>query len=527
MRKSVVCVLTALATALAGFLVILGPPAGAVQVSQDKLVSDDPANWTPHVMDGAVNSIQQFGDLIVIGGTFSQVQSRDGATTYNRSNLAAFNATTGEVSTTFAPNPNGEVTAVIPSGDGTTAYVGGHFSNISGATMAGLARIDVNTGARVTAFKTPKLNNRVKDLRLAGGKLWVAGMFTTVAGISQPGLATVSPTTGAYDPYMTLPIAGVHNGGITTVMKIDITPDGSHLIAIGNFDTIAGVKHHQAFMLNLAGPTATVENWQTNFYNTACSSSFQSYMRDLDFSPDGSYFVISTTGAYGGSLTACDSTSRWQTDARGNGLTPKWINNTGGDTTYAVAITGSVVYTGGHARWQNNPFAADTPGQGAVARPGIAALDPVNGLPLSWNPTRERGVGVFDLLATPTGLWVGSDTDRIGNFEYHGKIAFFPLSTRHHDPAEQHPDRAQQPVRGRPAYRHDLHLVGQHRGSLVLQRHDRDRAGLGPQRRYHLGEQPRRLHAQRPAVRRLVQRHLRPAKFRRHHLRAGDPGEHR
>jgi hypothetical protein len=65
-------------------------------------------------------------------------------------------------------------------------------------------------------------------------------------------------------------------------------------------------------------------------------------------------------------------------------------------------------------------------GPARSAREGIAVLDPVNDLPLSSNPGRDRGVGAFALVATSQGLWIGSDTDRIGRYEYHGRIAFMP-----------------------------------------------------------------------------------------------------
>ncbi len=105
MRKSVVCLLVALVTGLAGFVVFLAPSADAVHVSQDHIVSDDPANWTPNVLDGSVKSIQQFGDRIMIGGDFSQIQSKDGTVTYTRHNLAAFNATTGLIDADLRAGP--------------------------------------------------------------------------------------------------------------------------------------------------------------------------------------------------------------------------------------------------------------------------------------------------------------------------------------------------------------------------------------------------------------------------------------
>ncbi len=380
------------------------------------------------MLNGAVASIAQVGNQMILGGSFTTARNDDSQTQVTRNRLLAFDADTGQISTTFRPDPDGAVSAVIPAGDGVSVYVAGSFSSIGGVARTNVARVRVSDGAVITAFDAGSVTGRVKDLRLAGGRLWLAGMFTHVEGRAQKGLATVNPTTGAFDPYMRLTIAGVHNGGYTGLRKIDVSPDGSRLVGIGNFDTLDGVKNRQLFMLDLSGATATPSQFRTTFYETTCNRVFDSYMRDLDFSPDGSFFAITTTGAYGGSTTACDTTARFETAATGADVRPSWVDTTGGDTTYAVEITDSVVYTGGHARWQNNPFAGDRAGPGAVSRPGIAALDPLNGLPLSWNPTRTRGVGVFDFLVTSRGLWVASDTDRIGSYVYKGRIALMPLN---------------------------------------------------------------------------------------------------
>jgi PKD repeat protein len=420
--------LLALAAVVGVLCGLLGAPAAqAVQVAQPKLVSANPADWTPAVNDGAVNAIAQAGDTIVIGGTFTSLTPNGSTTAAPRSYIAAFNATTGVMSS-FAPDLDGPVDALVAAPDGKSVYVGGEFVNVNGVKAKGLTRLDLTTGLAVKGFRTVLINGNVLDLKLSGNRLWVGGNFSKFATNDQLALATVDATTGKYDPYMQLPFAGTHNGGRTSIQKFDITPDGSRLLVIGNFTVVGGVAHDQAAMLDLTGPSAALANWSTNFYTGTCARVFDSYMRDLDISPDGTYAVISTTGAYGGSTSPCDETARWEMNATGSGLTPTWTNYTGGDTTYAVAVTGTAVYVGGHFRWQNNAFAGDRASAGSVAREGIAALDPKNGLPLDWDPGRARGVGVFDMLATDQGLWVGSDTDRIGGWEIHPRIAFFPLA---------------------------------------------------------------------------------------------------
>jgi hypothetical protein len=423
MRKVVMSGIAAAAVGLGGVVAL---PAQAVSLPQSVVVAGKPVSWTPGVDQGAVRAIAQIGNLIVLGGTFTSVTPKGGVST-SRKYIVAFDSTTGALSTTFLPTLDKPVDALVAAPDGQSIYVAGEFVNVNGVRSKSLTRLNIANGAVTAGWKTVAVNGKIVDMKLAGSRLWLGGNFSTIATVSQRALATVNATTGVFDPFMSLAISGLHHGGTTAIQKFDITPDGTKAFVIGNFTSVGGSAHDQAVMLSLSGASAAVANWGTTFFNAACSPAFDSYMRDLDISPDGSYVVVSTTGAYGGSTSPCDSTSRWEMGATGSGQTPTWIDYTGGDTTYAVANTGVAVYVGGHFRWENNAFAGDTPSAGAVPRQGLAALDPANGLPLAWNPGRTRGVGVFDILSTTAGVWFGSDTAVFAG-QKHPRIALFPLT---------------------------------------------------------------------------------------------------
>jgi hypothetical protein len=48
-------------------------------------------------------------------------------------------------------------------------------------------------------------------------------------------------------------------------------------------------------------------------------------------------------------------------------------------------------------------------------------------MPYTWNPTRQRGYGVYEFTVTDGGLLMGHDTKRVKN-ELHNRLAFFPLA---------------------------------------------------------------------------------------------------
>lgn len=400
-------------------------------MAQDLVVSDDPVNITPHVLDGEVYAIAQVGNTIVLGGRFTQARNAaDGSPVLSRTNLLAFDKTTGEISTTFAPVLDNVVRSLAPAADGTSVYLAGQFNSIDGQPAFKLAELDVASGARVSAFKPGLVNSAVQDMKVRGDRMFISGQFTKIKGVPRVDLAELNATTGALQPTIDLAITGTVWGGVNQAYKMDISPDLTRMVLIGNFTSVGGQPRPQVAMLDLTTSPVSVMNWVANQYTIKCgsSSSTKFDVRDVNFSPDGSYFIIGATGGHTPVGGLCDGVTRWETNGSGS-VTPTWFAMTGGDSVYSVEATGTAVYAGGHFRWFNNPvYVQSYKGPGAVDRQGIAALDPVTGIPLNWNPGRDRGLAVWDFLATSDGLWVANDTEHIGHYEYHGRIAMFPLA---------------------------------------------------------------------------------------------------
>ena len=421
MKKPVVALGTALTVIAVLVVALLGGPANGSPISHAKLVSPNPANNTPRVQDGAVYKMLSHGGAIFVGGQFSKVRTYNGSSDIARGRLFSFNPKTGGITGLHATF-NSEVWALAT--DGRSLFVGGYFDTVNGVKRTGLVKLNAVTGAVITAFNA-NLTGSVTDIAYVKGRLIIGGTFGRK-------LMAVNPTTGADTRYITIGISGQPepenpNSGPTKVFRFGVNPAGTRLVIVGAFASVGGQARKQAAMINLGAKSATVSGWYSTLFDNFCNDLFPAYTRDVDFSPDGTFFVIVTSGAgfADDRSRLCDSASRWNTnDSRTT--YPVWVNYTGGDTLLSVQTTRVGVYVQGHQRWMSNPSGEDFPGPGAIDRPGIAVLNPQTGLVYSWNPTKDRGVGGYDLMLTAGGLWVASDTTHIGR-EVHERLAFLPL----------------------------------------------------------------------------------------------------
>jgi hypothetical protein len=414
-----------LSAALVLALALAAPrPAAGAGVRHDRMVADAPAPGTPAVLDGEVRAIARVGKRVVVGGTFNRVRDPGSGAVLDRPGLFAFDADGGAVAQAFAPRLGGRVdTLAAAPGEG-AVFAGGRFPSR-------LAKLDLESGRPVAAFRAGVDGSSVEDLALAGNRLFVGGGFSAVNHAPRMSLAVLDPVTGTVDPAVDVPFTAPRQGRLR-IEKLDVTPDGATLVAGGTFTRVAGQERQQLAVVDVGATPARLSSWRTDAYRPACSPAFDTYVRDVAVDPGGDWFVVVTTGARG-HTGLCDSAARFELAARDRNVAPSWVDYSGGDSFTAVAVTGSAVYVSGHMRWMNNPWGRGTgrdaqPGPGAVIRSGIAALDPANGLPLSWDPGRDpRGQGGFALVPEGDGLWVGSDTEYLGG-EHRPRLAFLPLA---------------------------------------------------------------------------------------------------
>ena len=437
-RRLVTALMVGALTPVLGF----ASHAGAEGFAQPNVVSANPVNTTPHVTNGSVLAVAQVGSRMYVGGTFTTVTNAGSTAQLSRNYLFAFDRGTGRVVEDYTPALDGAVESIAPAPDGSSIIVGGRFRNVNGARQRSLAML-TSSGARVTSFKG-KTNGYVTKVLVRGGRLVAGGRFTSANAVARANLAVLNSSTGALDTGFTVGATQgrTRSNGTTpsaAVVEMDADAAGNRLVVLGNFRQVGGQPRQQIAMIDL--PNGRVTSWFTNRYPNdlagtpqafKCYQSFDTQMRDVEFSPDGSYFVVVTTGGAPdrNATSLCDTATRWETNAAvpTAGVVETWKNCTGGDTLYSVAVTGSAAYIGGHQRWLDNCGGRDSAVAGSFSAEGIGAIDPRTGKAIrTWNPGRTRGVGAEELVANVDGLYVGSDTERLGG-EYHARIGLFPQS---------------------------------------------------------------------------------------------------
>lgn len=432
-----------LAASLAVAVAVALPAASGASVPHSTVVEKQPVNYTPRLVpDTAVErpravGIAELGGTMYAGGLFRKVYDEVANKELVRNNFVIFKANTGAVSAA-APSFNGEVWAVEADQD--SVFVGGSFSAVDGIERPRLVKLHAD-GSVDTSFNARLRGGRVVDLHMYEGP---AGPMLVVGGSAGKLLMALDPDTGADTGFIDLGISDKipDSFGGVTVHNFSISPDGSKLVAVGNFMTVDGESRKRAFMADL--PTlktksATLSPWYYKPFEKNCNVTTArrlAYLTDVDFSPDGDYFVVVATGHISarGDLheTVCDAAARFETPGPLGGgsndpFRPTWINYTGGDTIWSVAVTGAAVYVQGHFQYLDNAGGVgDNTAPTAVSRKGIGAIDPDDGLALPWNPAKPAKQGGKQLLATTAGLWTVSDSKRFAGEPRYG-IAFNPV----------------------------------------------------------------------------------------------------
>ncbi len=276
------------------------------------------------------------GNRVYATGQFSQARPAGaalGTSETPRSNILAYDLTTGALITSWAPTLNAQGLRLAASADGSRIYVGGDFDQVNGQSRSRIAAIDAQTGA-VLPFN-PGANATVEALALNGNTLYFGGDFTSVgtntSGFSaRSRLAAVDATTGVL-----LPWAPAADGLVRTMV---VHPASGRVIVGGSFETLSGSL--QRGMGSLDGVTGTVQPWAANtvIQNSGGSAAINALTTDGEkiYGVGWAFFGGGATANFEGVFAADPLTG-----------VIDWVDGGRGDN-YSIAVTGDVVYSVGH-----------------------------------------------------------------------------------------------------------------------------------------------------------------------------------
>lgn len=434
---SVLALATAASLGLPGSVMVgqSGPASG--RPAPARHLRSSPAVGTPHFPAVTRNTEQirqllQCGPIMYAVGNFAVVGQ--GKRQFIRHNAFSFAAVAPFKLTSWQPDVHGVVNSITFSrGDCGDAYLGGKFTAIGHHEATNLAEVATKgVGAFVRRFRH-SANKPVETLAAYQGHVLAGGFFSVINGSrADPKMASLNYKTGQDDGFLRLHVSGhyrypgaapngtrIYNQQISHSSKLDLVE--------GDFTSVGGQPRRQIFLLNLASrPRATVTGWTSPRFDGSrgypprgyyfnCTGKEPFYIRSAAWSPDDSTIYVASTGYRPWNYPSgfplrglCDAAAAFTANQKSPSL--RWVNYDGCYSLYSAAADANTAYFAGHELWSQSPDGCKTfrIDPHAISAPGFEGLSPSTG-PLTFNPTRSRGLGADDLLVTSAGLWIASD----------------------------------------------------------------------------------------------------------------------
>ncbi|QIZ97877.1 PKD domain-containing protein [Leifsonia sp. PS1209] len=317
-----------------GGLVIAGPanadtmPPDPTNPATPPTVGADALPTTQ--IDGVAWAQTVVGNTVYVAGKFSTARpagSPAGSNTTPRSNLLAYNITTGALITSFNVPLNAQALAVAATPDGSRVYVGGDFTTAGGGNYYRIVAISTATGQIVSSFR-PIMESQVRALAATNTAVYAGGTFSSVNGTSRGYIAKIDASNGSL-------MTGWTASADYVVDALAVSPDGSKVYAGGRFKNVNGSAHYGLAMLT--GTTGTALPFPAN--SVVRDAGTQAGITTLVATADriyGAGYVFGSGGNLEGSFAA---------DANSGALI--WLEDCHGDT-YSVYPLGDALYAVGH-----------------------------------------------------------------------------------------------------------------------------------------------------------------------------------
>ncbi len=227
------------------------------KVSLDQSVSGSFAETPMWQTNNTVRALAVSKGIVYAGGNFTKVRppgAEAGTNETARTYLAAFNASTGALVTRFDTTLNNFVDDIAVSPDGSRIYVAGAFSKVDGVTRRKVAALDASTGDLITSWAA-NANGNVVALDTTPTAVYAAGDFTRIKGVDKGRFAKLDLGSGAVDRGFTADL-DVRAGTVEAV------PERGRVLVGGSFNTVNGVS--TGGMASVDPDTGALEQWQAN-----------------------------------------------------------------------------------------------------------------------------------------------------------------------------------------------------------------------------------------------------------------------